>query len=59
MPEEVQTGALPDEDEVHVAVGEVSGGRQAFGTAGTCAAHVGRINGNKLPADHTPIGAGI
>lgn len=46
--EEVQTGALPDEDEVCGAVGEVSGGRQAFGAAGTRAAHTGRVDGNKL-----------
>lgn len=59
VPEEVQTGAPPDEDEVHVAVGEVSGGRQAFGTAGTRAAHIGRINGNKLSADHSPTVAAI
>lgn len=52
--EEVQAGTLPDEDEVCGAVGEVSGGRQAFWAAGTRAAHTGRINGDELPSDHTP-----
>lgn len=34
VPEAVEMGALPDQDEVGGAVGEVSGGPQAFGTAG-------------------------
>lgn len=59
VPEEGQTGTLPDEDEVCGAVSEVSGGRQAFWTAGRRAAHTGRINGNKLSTDHTPATAAI
>lgn len=57
--EEVQTGALPDQDEVRGAVSEVSRGRQAFGTAGTRAAHIGRVNGNELSTDHAPTTAAI
>lgn len=57
--EEVEMGALPDEDEVGGAVGEVSGGRQAFGTAGTRAAHTGGVDGDKLSVDHAPSGAAI
>lgn len=59
VPEEVQTGTFPDEDEVRGAVSEVSGGRQAFWTSRTRAAHTGRVNGNKLPTDHAPTTAAI
>lgn len=57
VPEEVQTGALPDQDEVRVAVGEVGRGREALGTAGTRAAHTGRVDGNELVMDHPPTAA--
>lgn len=57
--EEVQAGTLPDEDEVSGAVGQVGGGRQTFGTAGTRAAHIRRINGNKLSVDHAPTTAAV
>lgn len=59
VPEEVEMGALPDEDEVGGAVGEVSGGRQAFGTAGTRTAHTGGVDGDKLSVDHPPTVAAI
>lgn len=59
MPEEVQVGTLPDEDEVRGAVGEVSKGRQTFWTSGTSAAHTSSIDGNKLPMDHSPTKATI
>lgn len=57
--EEVEAGAFPDEDEVRGAISEVSGGREALRTAGTRAAHTGRIDGNKLSADHTPTNSPI
>lgn len=59
MPEEVEMGAPPDEDEVGRAVGEVSGGRQAFWTAGARAAHTGGVDGDKLSVDHPPTMAAI
>ena len=59
VPEEVQTGALPDQDEVCGAVGEVGGGRQAFRTPGTRAAHAGRVDGDELPTYHSPTTAAI
>lgn len=52
--EEAQAGALPNEDEVRGAVGEVSRGRQAFGTAGARAAHTRCINGDEVSVDHAP-----
>lgn len=57
--EEVQTGALPDEDEVSGAVGQVSRRRQAFRTAGTRAAHAGCVDSDELVPDHTPPTAAI
>lgn len=54
VPQEVETGALPDKDEVGVAVGEVGRGRETLGTAGTRAAHAGRVDGQELSVDHTP-----
>ncbi len=57
VPQEAQTGASPDEDEVCRAVSEVSGGRQALWTAGARAAHIGGVNGDKLSTDHTPTTA--
>lgn len=59
VPEEVETGAPPDEDEVGRAVGEVSGGRQAFWAAGARAAHTGGVDGDKLSVDHPPTMAAI
>lgn len=59
VPEEAEMGALADEDEVSGAVGEVGGGRQAFGTAGTRAAHPGGVDGDKLSVDHAPTAATI
>lgn len=57
VPEEVQTGALPDQDEVRVAVGEVGRGWEALGTAGTRAAHTGRVDSHELSVDHLPTAA--
>ena len=54
MREEVQTGALPDQDEVCGAVSEVGGGRQTLWTARTRAAHTGRIYCNELSTDSPP-----
>lgn len=59
VPEEAQTGALPDEDKVCGAVSEVSRGRQALWRAGARAAHTGHIDGDKLSTDHTPITVAI
>lgn len=59
VPEEVEMGAPPDEDEVGRAVGEVSGGRQALWTAGARAAHTGGVDGDKLSVDHPPTTAAI
>lgn len=59
VPEEAEMGALANEDEVSGAVGEVGGGRQAFGTAGTRAAHPGGVDGDKLSVDHAPTAAAI
>lgn len=59
MPEEVEMGAPPDEDEVGRAVGEVRGGRQAFWTAGARAAHASGVDGDKLSVDHPPTMAAI
>lgn len=52
--EEVQAGALPDQDQVCGAVSQVGAGRQAFGTSGTRAAHAGRIDGDKLTVNRLP-----
>lgn len=52
--QEVETGALPDKDEVSVAIGEVGWGWETFGTAGTRTAHAGRVDGKKLSMDHAP-----
>lgn len=57
VPEAVEMGALPDEEEVGGAVGEVSGGRRAFGTAGTRAAHPHAVDGDKLSVDRAPTAA--
>lgn len=58
MPQEVlqkvETGALPDKDEVSVAVGEVGRGRETLGTAGTRAAQAGRVDGQELSVNHSP-----
>lgn len=59
VPEEVEMRALLDKNEVGGAVGEVSGGRQAIGTAGTGAAHTGGVDGDKLSVDHAPTSAAI
>lgn len=58
VPEEVEAGAPPDEDEVGGAVGEVSRGRQALGAAGTRAPRGGGVDGEELPVDHPPT-AGV
>lgn len=59
MLEEVQTGTLPDQDQVCGAISEVGGGRQAFWTPRTCATHAGRVDGNELTMDHTPVSFAI
>lgn len=59
MFEEVQTGTLPDQDQVCGAVGEVGGGRQAFRTPRTRAAHTGRVDGNELAVDDTPASVAV
>lgn len=57
--EEVEAGALAHQDEVGGAVGQVGGGRQAFGAAGTRAAHAGRVDGQELPPDCPPLAVAL
>lgn len=57
VPEEVEAGALAHQDEVGGAVGQVGGGRQAFGAARAGAAHAGGVDGQELPADGPPLAA--
>lgn len=59
MFEEVQPGTLPDQDQVCGAISEVGGGRQAFWTPGTRAAHAGRVDGDELAVDHIPVSVAI
>lgn len=57
--EEVEAGALAHQDEVGGAVGQVGGGRQAFGAAGAGAAHAGRVDGQELPPDCPPLAVAL
>lgn len=53
--EEVKPGTFPDQDEVSGAVGQVSGGGQALGTAGTSTAHAGGVYSQELSSDRRPL----
>lgn len=59
VPEEVEAGALAHHDEVGGAVGQVGGGREAFGAAGASAAHAGRVDGQELPPDCPPLAVAL
>lgn len=59
VPEEVEAGALAHQDEVGGAVGQVGGGREAFGAAGASAAHAGRVDGQELPPDCPPLAVAL
>ena len=52
--EEVEAGALADQDEVGGAVGQVRGRGQTLGAAGTRTAHAGRVDGQELAPDRLP-----
>lgn len=56
---EVQTGALPDQDQVRGAIGEVGGGRQALWTPWTRAAHASRVDGDKFTVKRPPASAAV
>ena len=53
--QEVEPGALPDEDEVGGAVPEVGSRGEALGAPGTSAGHVGGVDGQELPAADLPL----
>jgi len=53
--QEVEPGALPDEDEVGGAVPQVGGRGEALGAPGTGAGHVGGVDGQELPAEDLPL----
>ena len=53
--QEVEPGALPDEDEVGGAVPQVGGRGEALGAPGTSAGHVGGVDGQELPAEDLPL----
>lgn len=57
--EEVKAGTLAHQDEVGGAVGQVGGGRQAFGAARAGTAHAGRVNGQELPPDCPPLAVAL
>lgn len=57
--EEVEAGALAHQDEVGGAVGQVGGGRKAFGAARARAAHAGCVDGQELPADCPPLAVAL
>lgn len=53
--QEVEPGALPDEDEVQAPVSQVGGWGQAFGAPGTSTGHVRDVDGQELPTDDMPL----
>ena len=53
--QEVEPGALPDEDEVGGAVPQVGGRGEALGAPGTGTGHVGGVDGQELPAEDLPL----
>lgn len=55
VPQKVEARTLSDQDEVGGAVGQVSGGREAFGAPGTSTAHAGSVYGEELPSDCPPL----
>lgn len=54
-PQEVEPGALPDEDEVRRPVSQVGGRGEPLGAPGTSTGHVGGVDGQELPADDLPL----
>lgn len=54
-PQEVEPGALPDDNQVGRPVSQVGGRGQAAGAPGTSTGHVGGVDGQELPADDLPL----
>lgn len=54
-PQEIEPGALPDEDEVSRPISQVGGRGEAPGAPGTSTGHVRDIDGQKLPTDNLPL----